>query len=334
MIVRLTAHSVQLGFPPPSFLIERLPMTKIATLVGCAIGDALGNPFEMRSANSPMLQEWDGLFKAGGTFWKGKAGQYTDDTLMSMALSASLIEKTGFDPEDAAKKYLAWYESGNTRGIGNTTAAACVNLKMGATWQESGLLKSFDGQPAGGNGTAMRASPIGLYYRNDLGKLISAAIEDASITHNSHEPKMGSVAVALATAMLANKTHSQVEVLEEVIEVLAESEVKSKLELVSELLELQVDAETALASIGVSGYVPETVGAAFYCLVATSTFKDAVVMAVKAGGDTDTTAAIVGALAGTYYGLEAIPSEYKDNVENFQLLQDLTDELVNQENDQ
>ena len=70
-------------------------------------------------------------------------------------------------------------------------------------------------------------------------------------------------------------------------------------------------------------------GAAFYCLGATDNFKNAVVMAVRAGGDTDTTAAIVGALAGSYYGLEGIPSEYKDQVENFQLLQDLTDELTN-----
>ena len=69
-------------------------------------------------------------------------------------------------------------------------------------------------------------------------------------------------------------------------------------------------------------------GAAFYCLGATDNFKDAVVMAVKGGGDTDTTAAVVGAMAGTWYGLEGIPTDYKDNVENFELLQDLTDELL------
>ena len=54
-------------------------------------------------------------------------------------------------------------------------------------------------------------------------------------------------------------------------------------------------------------------------------------MAVRAGGDTDTTAAVVGALAGTYYGLDSIPSEYTEQVENFELLQALTDELTNNE---
>ena len=89
-----------------------------------------------------------------------------------------------------------------------------------------------------------------------------------------------------------------------------------------------VNPQLALAEIGSSGYVPETVASAFYCLAATDNFKDCVVMAVKAGGDTDTTAAVAGALAGTYYGLEGIPEEYK-GVENFELLQNLTDELIN-----
>ena len=301
---------------------------KIATLVGCAIGDALGNPFEMKPAASPFLTKWDGLFKAGGTFWKGEAGQYTDDTLMSMALAASLLEHKGFDAEDVAKKYLAWYESGNTRGIGTTTASAIVRLQLGARWQESGITHMPDGEPAGGNGTAMRASPIGLFYRNDPMNLMKSAMADASITHNAHEPKMGSVAVALAVGFLANGTHSNVGVLDEVKGVLANSEVKSRLEMAYQLLEEQVPADQALATLGTSGYVVETVASAFYCFAATDSFKDAVVMAVKAGGDTDTTAAIVGALAGTYYGLDAVPSEYKDQVENFDLLQALTDELM------
>ncbi len=309
-------------------------MSKIATLVGCAIGDALGNPFEMKLVNYKPLQEWDGLFKEGGTFWWGQPGQYTDDTLMSIALASSLIEFDGFNPEDVAKKYLAWMESGNTRGIGGTTAEALTRLKFGATYQESGLTHN-DGKPVGGNGTAMRASPIGLYYRNDIPKLLECALLDATITHNSLEPKMGSVAVALGTALLANGTATPIDVSYHVSDILTDSEVKDKLVLGQKWLEqgtvLSTISAEALAEIGSRGYVPETVGAAFFCLGATDNFKDAVVMAIKAGGDTDTTAAIVGAMAGSFYGLESIPTEYKDNVENFELLQALTDELTNNE---
>ena len=103
---------------------------------------------------------------------------------------------------------------------------------------------------------------------------------------------------------------------------------KHKPDLALSLIQSGTDPVLALAQIGTRGYVPETVGAAFYCLAVTDNFKDAVVMAVKGGGDTDTTAAICGAMAGTYYGLDGIPSEYKDQVENFELLQSLTDELI------
>jgi ADP-ribosylglycohydrolase len=305
-------------------------MNKIATLVGCAIGDALGVPFEMKSANSPDLTGWDGLFKDGATFHRNSvAGMYSDDTLMSLALASSIIEKQGFDPDHVAAAYLAWYKTGNTRGIGSTTAGAMMHLKLGASWQEAGATHSHDGRPAGGNGTAMRASPIGLWYRKDPEKLLSSAMQDAAITHNSFEPKMGSIAVALSVGLLANGTHDNVSVLAEIKEIVAESEVQKKLELSHSLLKSSVPPALALAQIGTSGYVPETVGATFYCLAATDNFQDAVIMAVKGGGDTDTTAAITGALAGTFYGLDGIPSGYKDKVENFQLLQDLTDELVN-----
>jgi len=303
-------------------------MNKTATLVGCAIGDALGNPFEMKLANYTPLQQWDGAFKAGGTFWKGQPGQYTDDTLMSIALATSLIQCSGFNAEDVAKEYLAWYDSNNTRGIGNTTAAAIRNLKNGASYLDSGLTHQYDGLLVGGNGTAMRASPLGLVYCHDLIKLIEYATTDAAITHNSIEPKVGSVAVAMATALLLQQVSDSKSVLGDVSEALDESLVKDKIRQAMFFLEQGTDPQEALLNIGTAGYVPETVGAAFYCLGVTDSFQDAVVLAVKGGGDTDTTAAIVGALAGTYYGLDNIPDEYKDQVENFQLLQDLTDELL------
>ena len=303
-------------------------MIKIATLVGCAIGDALGNPFEMKPASSPMFETWAGDFIEGGTFWWGQPGQYTDDTLMSLALSASLLEKNGYDPEDAAKKYLAWMESGNTRGIGGTTATALHRVKNGVVWTESGLTHNPDGTPTGGNGTAMRASPIGIFYRHDLTKLLEVAMTDASITHNSLEPKMGSIAVALGTALLANRTHDPETVLDEVTSVLSDSYVKARLQLAQHHMLEGTDPKVALVEIGTEGYVPATVGAAFYCLARTYDFRGAVEMAVRAGGDTDTTAAIVGALAGSFYGLESIPEEFRYRVENYDLLRALDEELV------
>lgn len=303
-------------------------MITIATLVGCAIGDALGNPFEMKAAISPALQEWDGQFKAGGTFWRGNAGQYTDDTLMTIALAKSLIQCNGFDAEDVAREYLAWYDTGNTRGIGTTTASAMLNLKLGMNHKESGLVLGADGRPAGGNGTAMRASPIGLVYRHDFPKLCEVCFTDSAITHNSVEPKMSSAAVAYAIACAANGVEKEV-LLAEVANAMIESDLSTSLNAALQMSMDKVDHTYALSQLHSIGYAPTTVATAFYCVEVTDNFKDAVQLCVRAGGDTDTTAAICGALAGTIYGLEGIPQEYKDGVENFQLLQDLTDELVN-----
>jgi ADP-ribosylglycohydrolase len=304
----------------------------IATLVGCAIGDALGNPFEMKAGSTPELIEWDGLFKAGGTFWKGEAGQYTDDTLMSIALAISILEKQGYDASHVAQSYLEWYQTGNTRGIGTTTTGAMVKLQMGAAWAQSGITMGYDGLPAAGNGTAMRASPIGLAYRHDISKLLEVAMLDASVTHNSTEPKMGSIAVALGTALLANVDGITTRnVLDKILWILPESDTSNRIVMATELLDDGTDPMEALARIGSQGnrgYVAETVASALYCLGATDNFRDCIVMSIKCGGDTDTTAAVAGALAGTWYGLEGIPEEYR-GVENFELLQNLTNELVN-----
>lgn len=300
---------------------------KFATLVGCAIGDALGNPFETKSPFHEPLLEWDGTFKEGGTFWWGQPGQYTDDTLMSLALSRSLARCGGFNPSDIAKEYLAWYLSKNTRGIGGTTAQAMENLRMGISWDDSGV----KGEHVCGNGTAMRATPLGLVYRNNLVDLITYAKQDAQITHNSSEAKCGSMAIALGTALLSHQNLMPEEVLDAVIDVLPDSIVKTKLLLAKKHLEDATDERKALLEIGSQGYVPETVAAAYYCLVAGEDFKEVVTKAVRAGGDTDTTAAIAGGMAGTFYGLDGIPDEYKAQVEDFEMLTALDEELTDLE---
>ena len=300
-------------------------MAKFAVVVGGCIGDALGAPWETKSPLNPTLIAWDGLFKDGGTFWKGNAGNYTDDGKMLCCISRSLIRSHGFDPSDAAAEYLAWYKTLETRGIGSTTATAMENLKLGYSWETSGLV----GDKFGGNGTAMRVAPIGIVYRNDMVKLLEVAQLDAQITHNSLEPKVGSMAVALGTALLSHQNMMPEDVLDAVIEVVPSSVVKNKLIAAKYHLENDTDPKAALLDIGTSGYVPETVGAAFYCLCRNDNFNDIVIMAVRGGKDADTTSAVAGAMAGAFYGLDGIDRYYKDNVEDFDILAKLDEELTN-----
>jgi len=314
----------------------------IATLTGCGIGDALGNPWEMKSFSHKPLQEWDGFFKDGGTFFKtAKAGQYTDDTIATMCLAVSLIRRNGFDPADVANEYLDWFNGTNHRGTGSTTAEALFHLRCGATWETSGITSPKQA----GNGTAMRVSPIGLVYRKNWPGLIKAAMQDAMITHNSAEPIAGSIVVALGTALLAENLATPANLIETITSTmvadnitghllqthLAETQVYKHLLLAQKLVKDNAPLDQVVAELGavgkLRGWVPETVGAAFYCLTKNTNFQDTVVMAVKMGGDGDTNAAIAGALAGTYYGLEGIPIEYHC-VEKLDVLNQLSKRLM------
>jgi ADP-ribosylglycohydrolase len=306
------------------------------TLTGLAVGDSLGMPFEMEHFLSDRLLGW------GGDFWPGnnhpingdlKAGQWTDDTKMARALAESLVETTKgnlptYSPADAASRYLAWFQSGDLRGIGTATGHAMHKLNAGFPWAASGTPK------AEGNGSAMRVAPLGLFFRHhvEFGKTMAKI--DARITHLSKEAEEGSAAVAVGVALLANKSVQKEHLIKAVSGQLEECQVKYQLMRASSLISRNLAKSKhplpvveLLVEVGVGAHVIQTVPAAFLAFVKTNSFQEAVVAAVKAGGDCDTTAAITGALAGTYYGIDGIPDYYKKGVEDGVLLHQLEQTL-------
>lgn len=281
-------------------------MTAPATLTGLAIGDALGMPFEMAMASNERLRAWTGHFEDGSKspYTKDlKPGQWTDDTKMAMALAESLIEEQAYSPARAAKKYLEWYRSGDLRGIGTATYRAMRRLDMNVPWTQSGT------PDAEGNGTAMRVAPIGLFYRHNFQAVLEMAAIDARITHRSHEAEVGSVAVAGGVAAILQGI-SPYDVPAKLLEWLPESRIRTRLQEVIEKAPRLLgrddrEVADAIAELGAGAHVVETVPAAFFAVAATTSFHSAVRVAVLCGGDTDTTAAVAGALAGTFYGHHA-----------------------------
>jgi ADP-ribosylglycohydrolase len=299
-----------------------------ATLTGLAIGDALGVPFETHHFTSQTLMDW------GGNFVDSKglndrqperlAGEWTDDTQMALCVAKSLVECSVYSPVHAAATYVEWYKSGDHRGIGKTTIEAMGRLIQGHHWNSSGVLHSQ------GNGTAMRIAPLGLFYRKSMLTICDMARIDACITHRSEEAQEGSVAVALAVGLLAQKIVEKGEILTPIMHLMHSS--GPTLTLVeSRLSELEVffreprDLTAVMTwafDKGTGAVVSQTVPAAFLCFMATKNFKDAVELAVRLGGDTDTIAAITGAIAGTYYGTEQV-TPYVPQLENGAYLQHL-----------
>jgi ADP-ribosyl-[dinitrogen reductase] hydrolase len=293
-------------------------------ILGLAVGDAFGMPFEFRSA-----QQLKKLYGRVAEMVDGpdlKAGQFTDDTLMTIATLESLIANKGLNPDDLARRFLAWHESGDLRGIGGTTRQALLALKYGKTWRESGLKSKF----AAGNGAAMRAAPFGLLHWNHP-EALRADCEAASlITHRNTEAVSGARAVALAVAQLATGKANCRDLMHDTAAFIPRTEVARNLQKADGFLAKNKSAEFALFALGTGGYVVETIASAFYCFCATpDNFEETVIAAVMGGDDTDTTASIAGALSGAHNGLAGIPERWLSVLEDRDRLLALARDLFN-----
>lgn len=277
-----------------------------ATLTGQAVGDAMGMPFEMAAAHSQKLLSWKGGFVDGqnSPYTKDlKAGQWTDDTKMAKGLAESLLAELTYSPAAAAKKYQEWFESGDLRGIGTSTHKAMTRLASNYPWTQSGV------PGAEGNGTAMRAAPIGLFFRQNIQAAAEMAAIDSRITHKSADAEAGSIAVAVGVAAILQGASPQT-IIYKVLEWLPDG-VQVKFRLMAANAKAQGSytersLADAIADMGAGPHVIQTVPAAFLAFAATRNFRDAVRASILCGGDTDTTAAITGALAGTFYGIEQV----------------------------
>lgn len=294
-------------------------MNHPSPLLGLAIGDALGMPFETRSPEDPFLKSWDGVTYLPSEYHKLQPGQWTDDTLMSTLLAESLLECDGYSPEDAAIRYCKWYVEGPHRGMGKTTKLALQALQAGVTWADSGL------RDAEGNGTAMRAAPFGLFFRDDVWKILDGTAMDAGITHKSREAEEGSSAVALGVGMISCGI-TKLGLLDNVLTFLRPSKIRDKLLALEAMIGVST-AEEALKYFGTKAHVVHTVPSAFAAFLLTDSYLEAIQVAIRAGGDTDTTAAVAGALAGAYYGREGIPAHLFNGLERAGYIEDLDIEI-------
>lgn len=287
-------------------------------LVGLAIGDALGMPFEGMSAQAIRErygQVTDFLHTRGLA-----AGQYTDDTKMMLCIAESIVDRGHVDPEDVASRFVGWFDSGDLRGIGSTCLESILNLKRGISWRESGRR----GKWAAGNGTAMRIAPVGLVDCYDLDRLKENCRATSIITHNNAEAVAGAAAVAYAVARLVTGEADTRTLLPETAAFVGDSEVARNLEQARSLLSADTPTGDAVFVLGTSGYVVETVASALYCFLRTpDDFMTTVASAVMGGGDTDTTAAIAGAISGAYNGVLNMPRHLVERVEDSEALQEL-----------
>lgn len=279
------------------------------SLLWSAVGDAIGSSSEFRSTYN-IRSEFDRQFEEHGP---EKAIQIlmsirgvTDDTMMTRYQTASIVKSGGFNTENTAEHFGAWLKSGELRGIGKTTREALSRLNNGVHWRKSGKT----GDQAAGNGCAMRIAPVALMYHDKPEDLFHFCKNASKITHNCDEAFAGTRAVAFAIASAILDVDPKTIPLN-AAKFAGPSVTADKLKEAHNMLEKNVHAIDALSKLGCGGYVAETAASAIYCFASTPGDPvSAILSSILAGGDTDTTAAVVGAISGARNGAEQIPQAW------------------------
>ena len=273
-------------------------------ITGLIIGDALGVPVEFNSRESLKIDPVTRM-EGYGTY-NMPPGTWSDDSSMTIATMASIVNKQSIDYEDIMSEFLQWIENGKytqyheTFDYGNTTIHGIMNYKHGMEPIFCGGISERDN----GNGSLMRILPLAFIPDIDY-----EIIENISgLTHRHMRSKIACVLyIEIAKSMLENDLTIDEHIC------LACDKIKKHYEGNEELSHfsrIYNDALNDIDSINSNGYVINTFESVIYCLKNTDNFKDAVLKAVNLGGDTDTVGAICGGLAGIYYGFESIPIDW------------------------
>ena len=301
----------------------------LGTILGCAVGDALGAPFEGRSRN--FMQKRDKLTSNYEKIPGYPLGQYTDDTQMTLALCESIINKKCVDGEDIANRFANLWRNNTIIGEGASCRDAMMRIIVkGTKWDEAGTEEG-----RAGNGTAMRTSPIALFDCKDLAALKKDAVTQSIITHKDTRSFAGAAAVSAAVYYcIANDEIDPQTFLDFIIDAVdgISSEFSTDIkELESIIDDDEEEAFTKIASFGwhnpgppsgITPFIIPTVFASFYhFLKSPRDWTKSVEGALKCGGDTDTTAAITGAISGSYNGRGAIPKNLIEDLKDTEYIQ-------------
>ncbi len=295
------------------------------SLIGQCLGDALG--FVVEGEPRFVCVEHVKSLNAGLEVARGRypfaIGQYTDDSQLARELLQSYVACGEFSPEDYADRISAIFLENRIVGRGRATEEAAKRLAKGVHWEEAGTPS-----PSAGNGSAMRAGPVGLLFYDNPEMLIKVSYDQGRITHQDSRCSAGALAVAGAVALALKAdsgsidAHSFIDKLSGWAKELDDS-VSSAILQLKELLPLPRDVACGIINVigkdagslrGVDGISPFVTSSVLWSLYSflkdPSDYWGVICRAIAGGGDVDTTAAMAGAISGAYSGLEAVPAGF------------------------
>jgi ADP-ribosyl-[dinitrogen reductase] hydrolase len=276
----------------------------VGGILGLALGDALGAPFEFRRARdipSPI--------PAFELPWMDHPpGSWTDDTAMARNLWTSLIATGGtLDTDDVVRRHLDWLEC-SPPDVGNQTVAALREHQRGTPDAAKAVFDRRGPEVSAGNGSVMYCAPLGLAYAERADDLLEAAPALSAITHWDQRCKTACLAVTLTAAALVRGDDP-------------ESAVRSALDRVTDR-EGGEELDYLTGAAGIErpidgpdqGFTLFTAGVALRVAGEGRPFEDGLREVVALGGDTDTNASVAGALLGAVHGTDALPPDWRDRL--------------------
>jgi ADP-ribosyl-[dinitrogen reductase] hydrolase len=265
----------------------------LGCILGGAIGDCLGLPFE--GTSSPVEIDHQ-------RHWK-----LSDDTQMTLATCEAITTHGSADAATIADTFTLWFKQRRLTGLGASTYKALSELSLGGHW----ALVGRKGDMAAGNGAAMRVAPLAFCLDLSDRKERTIFRDICRITHHSEEAYVGALAVALAIQAAWNETwQGGNNLLEQVLENLPDSVTRDRLIEIS-TLNRNTSVFDIATTYGCSGYVAETVPLALFGAQQINKlgFQGVLESLITCGGDTDTIASITGQVMGALLGKENLPTE-------------------------
>ncbi|WP_170924698.1 ADP-ribosylglycohydrolase family protein [Candidatus Enterococcus clewellii] len=299
-----------------------------SVLYGFIVGDCLGVPVEFKKRGTFLVNEMIGY----GTY-NQPPGTWSDDTSLTFCLIENLVESGNIST--LMDKFVRYRDEGYLTpfnemfDIGITTVEAIERFKKGVPAEKCG----GTGERENGNGALMRISPLVFILQKEesFQRRVEVVKSYSEITHAHPRSIVGSlIYIELLRNMSAGHSLKQsLPLVEQCFsEYLSETDDYIK-ELVHYSRIFQENFfEIPENQIRSSGYVIDSLEAAIWCLGTTSSYKEAVLVAVNLGEDTDTIGAITGSLAGLYYTYQAIPKEWLEVIANKEILDTRIQQLV------
>lgn len=283
-------------------------------ILGLSLGDSMGAPFEGRGPGEKPLSLLP------------KRLRYTDDTEMALGAAGSLAERGEFNADDMAKRFAANFNP--LRGYGPGAAAVLGMIKMGMHWSSANRKVFSEG--SFGNGAAMRAAPIGLFFHRDFGLLKEATMGASAITHDHPLAKEGALWITASVADIVNEKSSD-DIIRTLDKITASDEYRAKLDALKTLLSDDPGIDEVISALGTGIEAANSVPCALYAFLR---FGDDYLKTIRycltLGGDTDTIGAMAGALSGASVGIDGLPDEFLKRLEAREEIEAMAEMLYEQ----